>query len=248
MNSKIIKDPVYQQVNRILRDLLKSGQYPEKSKFLTEREIGQKFDVSRVTANKALSNLVSEGLLTFKKGVGTFVKTRELSSDLQNLISFTEKARSLGKNPTTKVLKFESLGMKDIEKSIIDRLGISSSESIFYIERIRYIDELPVIFDRRFVIASLCPALTAEKSSGSLYRFWQDEEKLSLSGSDTNITAIILSGDIAEKLNAKYPSAGLLIQATGFISGGKPLWYEETTYRGDAYEFHAKIGTIKSEG
>jgi GntR family transcriptional regulator len=248
MVQEIIKDPVYQQVNRILRSFIISGEFPEKSKFLTERQISKRFDVSRVTANKALSNLVSEGLLSFKKGVGTFVKGHELSADLQNLISFTEKARSIGFIPTTKVVKYEKMSAEKIEKSIADKLQISPFESIFYIERIRYADQTPVIFERRFINCSLCPDLTAEKASGSLYKYWQDEAKLTLAGADTSITALIIPPDIAVRLNAAYPTAGLLIKATGFIIGKNPLWYEETIYRGDSYEFHARLGTIKSEG
>ncbi|MFN9913156.1 MAG: GntR family transcriptional regulator, partial [Pirellulaceae bacterium] len=43
-------------------------------RFLTEREIADRFGVSRPTANKALASLVSEGLLEFRRGVGTFVQ------------------------------------------------------------------------------------------------------------------------------------------------------------------------------
>jgi DNA-binding GntR family transcriptional regulator len=43
-------------------------------RLLTERQICERFGVSRATANKALSNLVSEGVLEFRKGVGTFVR------------------------------------------------------------------------------------------------------------------------------------------------------------------------------
>ena len=71
-------------------------------KFLTERAICGRFEVSRATANKALSNLVSEGLLEFKKGVGTFLKSKPPEEDIQSLASFTRNAIAAGKVPTTR--------------------------------------------------------------------------------------------------------------------------------------------------
>jgi DNA-binding GntR family transcriptional regulator len=75
-------------------------------KFLTEREICGRYSVSRPTANKALSNLVSEGLLEFRKGVGTFVQGRALAYNLRALVSFTDKAIAACKQPSTEVLQF----------------------------------------------------------------------------------------------------------------------------------------------
>src|SRR6516225_5124477 len=99
----LVRDPIYRQLNLELRRLLRSGECRAGARFLTEREIGVRFDVSRATANKALSNLVSEGILEFKKGVGTFVRGGGLDYDLGSLVSFTGKASAAGKKPSTRV-------------------------------------------------------------------------------------------------------------------------------------------------
>ena len=57
----LVKEPIYQQLNQELRTILR--QYGAGDRFLTEREISARFAVSRATANKALSSLVSGGLL-----------------------------------------------------------------------------------------------------------------------------------------------------------------------------------------
>ena len=81
----LVREPVYQQLNNALREMLISGDHKVGDKFLTEREICQRFAVSRTTANKAISNMVSEGVLEFKKGLGTFVRTLPLDYDLRSL-------------------------------------------------------------------------------------------------------------------------------------------------------------------
>ena len=94
----LVRDPVYQQLNQRLKELLSRECRPG-DQFPTERQIAERFQVSRATANKALASLVSEGLLEFRKGVGTFVSRTTISYDLRTLVSFTEKARAAGKTP-----------------------------------------------------------------------------------------------------------------------------------------------------
>lgn len=58
-----------------LRKLLSSGLYPPGARFISEYEIENRYGISRITANKAVSILASEGLLERgKRGSGTFVK------------------------------------------------------------------------------------------------------------------------------------------------------------------------------
>ena len=87
----------HEQLIEKLRKLLRSRPFVPGAKFLTEREIAERFNTSRPIANKALSSLVSTGLLEFRLGAGTFVRGSVLDYDLQHLVSFTEKAKAAGK-------------------------------------------------------------------------------------------------------------------------------------------------------
>jgi DNA-binding GntR family transcriptional regulator len=61
MSDKLIRSPIYQQLHDQLRQIL-SADYEVGQQFLTEREVSERFGVSRTTANKTISSLVSEGL------------------------------------------------------------------------------------------------------------------------------------------------------------------------------------------
>jgi len=122
MVSSLVKEPIYQQLNNHLRLVIGSGESPVGSQFLTERQICERYGVSRATANKALSNLVSEGLLEFRKGVGTFIRGRALDYNLRALVSFTDKARAAGKEPSTEVIQFESVRAQDVLDDVPDLL------------------------------------------------------------------------------------------------------------------------------
>ena len=97
--SLLVKEPIYQQLNTHLRRSSRPESTRSGLQFLTERQICERFGVSRATANKALSNLVSEGLLEFRKGIGTFVRGRALDYNLKALVSFTDKARGRRQKP-----------------------------------------------------------------------------------------------------------------------------------------------------
>jgi GntR family transcriptional regulator len=109
MDPAIVRDPVYQQLNQRLRRLA-GKEFRAGQQFLTEREIVHRYSVSRATANKAVASLVSEGLLEFRKGVGTFVRQPAISYDLRSLVSFTEKARAVARKTLNRVRDAVGLG------------------------------------------------------------------------------------------------------------------------------------------
>ena len=166
VNSRgLVRDPVYQQLNDLLQELIRSREFKAGQQFLTEREVAERFGVSRVTANKALSHLVVAGVLEFRKGVGTFLREGVLDYDLQSLMSFTRKATLAGKQPETKVLRFERLKVREIPAAAFSALRLGESDSVYYFERLRLADGEPVILERRYLVGRFCPGLTKPQGS-----------------------------------------------------------------------------------
>lgn len=234
----------HEQLIEKLRKLLRGRQFVPGAKFLTEREIAERFNTSRPTANKALSSLVSTGLLEFRQGAGTFVRESVLDYDLQRLVSFTEKARAAGKKPGTQVLALRELAAAEAPAAVAPALKVSPAEPLLYLERLRLADGQPVIYERRHVVARLCPRMTKTAAKGSLYAFWTKTCRLAISGAEESIRAVNATKSQASALGVPANTACLLVIATGFIDGGVPLWHEETLYRSDVYEFRNQLGGI----
>ena len=245
MTSTLVKDPIYYQLTSRLREMIESPEYPVGSQFLTERQICERYGVSRATANKALSSLVSENLLEFRKGVGTFVRIRSLDYNLRVLVSFTEEAIASGKHPSTQVLRFESVSAKDVLDEVPEVLQVAPDGMLYYVERLRLADNVPVIYERRHIVAEYCPGLTEVDLAGSLYSIWTDRFRLIIEGAEERIQGVNLRGAEALALKVHNGSAGLLVRSVGYLSGNKPLWCETTLYRGDAYEFRNRLGGIQ---
>lgn len=243
----IIKEPVYQQLNQELRELIRKGEYSVGEKFLTEREIASLYEVSRATANKALSNLVSEGLLDFKKGIGTFVSEDQLAFDLRNLVSFTQKVKAIGKLPTTTVLKFDKIDAAECADRIVESLGLNKTNRLWYIERVRLIDCEPVIYEYRYIPLSVIKRLDKLKLEGSLYELIKEKHKINIIGADQFLTADKVSAAEAKQLKVKVGEPVLVVEGTG-IGEKTPVWYERTLYRSDIYKFHNRLSGYKDLG
>lgn len=246
--NQLTREPIYQQLNQLLRSLVRSDEFPVGGQFLTERQVSERFQVSRATANKALSNLVAEGLLTFRKGVGTFVSAQSMDYNLRALVSFTDEAIAAGVQPETRVLLFEQVAASEVSEDIVLALRVSPQDRLWHLERLRLADELPVILERRHVIAAHCPTLKASEVQGSLYKAWKEQYKLDVEGAEQSIRAVNLGHEEAKALGTRQNTAGLLVTSVGFLVGREPLWFERTLYRGDAYEFHNRLGGIQPAG
>lgn len=245
-NVRLVREPVYQQLNQALRAHLSSSEFPIGARFLTERQISERFGVSRATANKALSNLVSEGLLEFHKGVGTFVRGRKMDYNLRALVSFTDEALAAGKRPATRVLAFERMSCGQAPESVPKALHAGLDDMLFYMERLRLADELPVILEKRYVLAAHCPELNETEASGSLYSVWSRKYGLHLAGVDQTIRAVSVHGADARLLEVREGAAGMLVTSVGYLAVDVPLWFERTLYRGDAYEFRNRLGSVQT--
>jgi GntR family transcriptional regulator len=236
----LVREPMYQQMNQILRQLLKTGEFADGDRFLTERQIAERFQVSRPTANKVLAGMVSEGLLEFRKGVGTFVSPSRLNYDIQSLVSFTQKAREAGKRPGTRVLLFQRIKMSEASEAdaeALAKLQVEPGSELFVISRLRLADSVPVILEKRWVPAEVFPRLSRLELRGSFYALCREKYGLHIAESDQTIRAVKLLGENARLLEARSGSPAFLVSALGF-SGLQAVWWEKTLYRGDAYEFH----------
>jgi GntR family transcriptional regulator len=220
-----------------MRQLLKSGEFPAGAQFLTERQVAERFGVSRITANKALASLASERLLEFRKGVGTFVSPVTYDYNLRSLVSFTEMVESQGGRAETRVLRFEP----DVEAPA----QLAALDAVAFVERLRLANGLPVILERRWFGSRQCPGLVRRDLEGSIYGLWTGRFALAIAGAEQVIRAVRIEGEAARLLEVEPGAAGLLNRSTGSLESGEPLWFEETLYRGDAYEFFNRLGHIE---
>jgi GntR family transcriptional regulator len=171
-----------------------------------------------------------------------------LDYNLRALVSFTEEAIAAGKRPETRVLHFETTTGAETDEDIAALLKVAPEEPLVYVERLRLADDLPVILERRHIVAGCCPGLSAADAGESIYRVFTHRYGLPVEGAEQSVQAVNIHGADARLLRVRHDAAGLLVTSVGFMDGRRPLWFERTVYRGDAYEFRNRLGGIQSPG
>src|SRR5438309_9423594 len=125
--------PRYYQLKEIMRERVRAGEWQPGDLIPSERELGETYGISRMTARQAITDLVNEGLFYREQGKGTFVSQRKVTQQLMRLTGFTEDIRSRGQLPGTKVL---SASMRPADETTAERLRIKPQEMIFCLQRL----------------------------------------------------------------------------------------------------------------
>ena len=68
---------LYRQVVTKILTLTDSGEYPAGSRLPSERELAERFSVSRPTIREAVIALEAQGVVTVKTGSGVYVRERQ---------------------------------------------------------------------------------------------------------------------------------------------------------------------------
>ena len=88
--------PRYQQVKEFILSRIDSGELQAEMKIESENRLVELLGVSRMTVNRALRELTSEGKLTRIQGAGTFVASQKPQSALLEVRSIAREIRSRG--------------------------------------------------------------------------------------------------------------------------------------------------------
>lgn len=220
--------PKYRRIAAELARQLRAGAFHANERFYLQRELAARFGVSRTTAVKVLALLEKQGLLQHAPGRGHCVAGSRLTHDTRWLFSFTHKALADGRAPRTVVHAFRRVHP--------DRAHAALGADALYVERQRFADGLPVIWEQRYLRLPQFARLTRAQCEGSLY---DAMEQLGLHADtcDQTIRAALPTRAEQRLLDVPAAFACLLVEGRGYGRDGTLLWMERTLFRGDQYEF-----------
>lgn len=140
--------PLYQQIQQHLLDKIHSGEWQSNHQIPPEEQLARDFGVSRMTANKAIRDLVQKGYLTRQPGLGTFVTDRKAESSLVEVYNIAEEVRLRGHRHSSEVLIREVIEADD---EVALRLGVRLGSRVFHTLIIHLENEVPIQLESRFV-------------------------------------------------------------------------------------------------
>jgi GntR family transcriptional regulator len=232
--------PLYQQLQRALRDAIQDNRLAAEEALPPERELAEEFGVSRITVRKALDALVGEGMLTRRQGAGTFVAPQpeaRVEKSFSKLSSFSEDMIARGRHPESVWLS-RSTGMVTPEEALT--LGLSPGTQVYRFNRIRYADGEPMALEYS-TIAGFC--LPGQESVGESLYDALDGAGCRPVRALQRLRAVLFTGERAKLLSVEDGAPGLLIERRSFLKDGRAVEVTTSYYRGDAYDFVAELNT-----
>ncbi len=228
---------LYLKLQEWLRDGITSSQLAAGTAIPTERELAEQFNVSRITVRKAVDGLVYEGLLTRRRGAGTFVAAR-VEKSYSKMTSFTEDMISRGRVPSSKWLS-KTKGTVNPEEAL--SMGLSPGTLVYRYNRMRFADGSSMGLDYSTVPADCLPSM--ESVEGSLYAALEAFGTRPVRALQ-RLRAVAFNEQQARLLEVPVGSPGLLIERRGFLADGRPAEFTQSYYRGDAYDLMSELSHI----
>ncbi|WP_299022556.1 histidine utilization repressor [uncultured Photobacterium sp.] len=148
------QSPRYLQIKQYLNDKIQSRTWPPGFRIPTEIELSEQFSVSRMTANKAIRDLVKEGLLERTPRLGTFVCQKKAESPLMEIRNIAAEVKNRGNDYTSRVIHQSTVEAND---DIALQLGVRHGTDVYFTQIVHYENSAPIQLEERWVNPDFAP-------------------------------------------------------------------------------------------
>ncbi len=226
--------PLYMQLAQALAGAIRDGRYQPDEALPSERLLCDNLQLSRVTARKAIDQLVEQGLVVRRRGSGNYI-TPKLEQPLHRLTSFSEELRQRGFHPGSRWLR-RALTAATPDEQL--SLGLSSGARLARLERLRLADDVVMAYER-----SVVPALVLADPLAVDHSLYEHLEKLGKAPARAlqHIRALNADAALAAHLQVPLGQAVLFITRVGYLESGVPVELTHSYCRSDYYGFVAEM-------
>jgi len=226
--------PNYIKIHDALKEEVEKAIWKIGERLPSERDLADRFEVSRMTARQAITSLVEEGILERRVGSGTYVASRRVREKMRGTTSFTEIISAQGKRPSSKVLSYIKTLPNEVEA---EKLGISKKESIIRMERVRFADGLPICFEVASIPYELVQSFDKKAITSNFFKTLR-ANGFEIGHSEQVISAKKVSREIASQLDMKAGEAILALNQVSYLEDGQAFEYVLSQYAADRFEFY----------
>lgn len=225
-------EPLYLWLAGLLRAEIDAGTLAPHDPVPSERTLSERHGISRMTIRHAVQHLVSEGYLYRRERHGTFVTDPRIRVSVG---SFTRAVTGEGRRPGAKVLEATTVRAED---QVARGLGVPAGTDVFYLRRLRSVEDEPVAVERIYLDPRRFPGLLAEDLSSSLWEVLEKGWGVVASRADARVEAVPLGQAEADLLGLPAGCPAMQLTRTVFDRTGQVVEVARDVYRGDRAGFH----------
>ncbi len=231
------KVPLHKQVEQMLRALIEEPRYQQGEYLPKEVDLASQLGIARNTVRHAISKLVNEGLLVRKKGAGTRVASRKVSTRLDSWFSFSREMQAKG----IEVVNYElEAAIIPASEEVAEALHLRPGTRVVHLSRLRGARQGPMLLSVSWFHPRL--GLSGQEDfSQPLYQLLEEKCGVFPSISREEISAIAAEEALAAKLRAE-PGAPVLFRSRLVCdSDGRAIEFNKVYYLGEGITYSIDI-------
>lgn len=231
--------PLFYQVREAIRESITSGKLKPGDRLDSETYIAEFFGVSLITLRRALMELQIEGLITKVQGVGTFVREPPVEQGLDHLSTFSEEMQAHHFSHSAKVVSAKTIAAGD---EVGSQLAIPSDQEVVVIERIRYANKEPVMYNIAFFPTSLGKRLMEEDlENNPVLHILENKYGILLAEAEYRLESVMPPTKVRRTLAMDKNTPILLVKRTNYSTDKRPVYYVQLYHRGDKFRYVVNV-------
>lgn len=236
--------PLYYQLREIIRDKIISSEWEYGAEIPSELKLCDEFNLCRATVKQALDGLVNEGLIVRRKGKGSFVVYQKLNDNILLEPAFSSKSEKENKDNYTKLIFADFSEPDNFLKKI---LNLSDTDLVYQIERLHYIDGLPVALDTHYIHSKWAETISKE-DIGKLviHKYLENTHDIVFSNYKVNIQAVLLDQYEREEFDFPEIETGIIVESLSFVQK-EAVMFNRKIYRGDRCNLALEFNSINNK-
>lgn len=226
--------PRYERIKQHILDRIASGKWGPDVQVPTEHELAERFEVSRMTVNRAVRELTDEGFLFRIAGVGTFVADRRTRAHPLEIRNVSEDVRSRGRSYRAEVVELTEIAA---DAQLAAQFGVLVDTPLFRSIVIHHEDGLAIQLEDRYVN----PAIAPEYLHADFTQRTPDEYLMSiapLQGAE-HILRAVMPNSLSHRLLKISETEPCLLVVRRTWSNKQVASYAEICHPGSRYELTA---------
>lgn len=232
-----LRTPLYEQLEAALRRRIESGALAAGAVLPPEPELAERLGVSRQTVNQALTNLARRGVVSRRRGVGTFVAPPYVEQPLDGLYSFLRSLLAQGRLPETRLLGHRVT----VDERASPLLTGLVSGLVLELSRLRLVDGDPFVVETLYLTESCGRSLPADRLKHEvLYDLMRECCGETVDHAEETLRPVMLEQPEASLLGLSVGEPAFLVERTGY-AGDRVVELRRSIIRGDRYRFRVRL-------
>ncbi|MEP5567550.1 MAG: GntR family transcriptional regulator [Halioglobus sp.] len=210
--------PLYFRLYSLLRAAIIDGTIAHAAQMPTEQQLSEYFDVSRITAKRAMDELAAERLVERQRGRGTHVIYNYRPQPVKApLVGMLEEIESMARHSEVNVLECKHLLPPARVRA---DLGLAQGEKALLLQRVRSRDGQPFAYYSSWT-AGLAKSVSRRQFSRSTRLEVFRKQGLEITHVTQTITAVAATAELASHLSSNSGEPLLHLLRKSYITAGK---------------------------